>query len=128
MGMGVERDDIYTIVLEGYDSQPPAFSKYTGASNILQCADQLPPGPLVVLSPETANHLAGTESLYDFEHPEDAIYVFGADNISIHPKFFGDREIDHAVYIPIEKVTHINSHVTAAMVLYDRRHKEWLTR
>jgi hypothetical protein len=121
-------DDIYIIVLDGFDSKIPAVSNRTGRGSVLESADQLPPGELVISSPPVANHLAGTECLHGFTHPKEAIYVFGADNISLAPEFFGERAIDHTVYIPVDAPAELNSCAAAAMVFYDRRYKEWLTR
>lgn len=117
---GIVSDDIYIIVLEGFDSKIPLEGQGVGSANILKSAEMLPPGPLVVASPQEANSLPGKTSLHDLVHPEDAIYVFGADNISLHPKFFGSRVIDHLVYIPRTRPADLNSVVAAAMVLYDR--------
>ena len=122
---GVSRDEVYVVLLGGQPAPP--MSKMTGASNLIESMDHLPPGPLVVSSPKNAKSLQGEKCLHCFEHPEDPIYVFGADNINLDRGMFGEREIDHTVYIPTEG-TNIHSHVAGALVLYDRRHKEWLTK
>jgi hypothetical protein len=127
MAFEISVDDLYIVVLDGMDSKVPERTKVTGAANIIGSAEQLPPGPLLVASPPVANHLAGTVPLYACVHPKDAIYVFGADNISLTPAMFGARTIDQVVYIPCG-ATNLNSHVAAAMIFYDRRYKEWLTK
>ncbi len=128
MACDIWADDIYVVVLEGFDSKIPPPSKITGSANIITSIEHLPPGPLVVACPEVANHMPGNTSLYECVHPEDAIYVFGADNISFHPNMFGERAVGQKVYVPSRTDTHMNSHVAAAMILYDRRYKQWLTR
>ena len=65
---GVDTDDLYIIVLEGFDSKIPKRDKRVGSANVLKLADQLPPGPLVVSSPPVANHLPGKVSLHEFVH------------------------------------------------------------
>ena len=124
MSLDISRDDVYIVADPDYEaSKSPAASTMTGSSNIIEKAEYLPPGPLVVASPLHSNHLNGTTPLYEFVHPEDAIYVFGADNISLHPQMFGEREIDYLVYVPTSG-RDLFSHLAGAMVLYDRRCKQ----
>lgn len=120
----VSRDDVYVILRS--EEAAPQMSKVIGSCNFMRDVEHLPPGPLVVCSPKNAQALPGKDCLHGFEHPENAIYVFGADNITLDRNVFEGRKIDHAIYIPTEG-TNLHSHVAAAMVLYDRRHKEWLT-
>jgi hypothetical protein len=92
---------------------------YQPVIHITNCTE-LPDRPLVVLSPIDAKYMAGTESLLDFDHPEDAIYVFGGsyDNLSLEEDF-GGRIPDHIVYIPTVKYE-CYSHSAAYQVLWDR--------
>ncbi len=122
----VSRDDLYVVVLPEHDSKQPEMSKMTGACNFMESAENLPPGELVVATPKIANNLPGENCLHCFEHPKDAIYVFGADNISLAPWMFGSREINYTLYVPVaEQTKDLHSHTAAAMVLYDRRYKAW---
>lgn len=120
---GVRDERLYVAVLAGYDSVIPPDTRTTGSAIIIENAEQLPPGELVVASPPVANQLPGKVSLHGFVHPEDPIYVFGADNISLAPWMFGSRAIDHTVYIP-HGPGELNSITAAAMVLYDRSYKQ----
>lgn len=78
---------------------------------------------LVVLSPQTARVIVPTISLDDFEHPERAIYFFGADTIFLSDDDFGGRAPDHVVYVPVASAREndeIYSFVVGAIVLCDR--------
>ena len=43
----------------------------------LDSADDLPDLPIVLMQPVTGVHVQGIVSLADFDHPDDAIYLFG---------------------------------------------------
>ena len=93
----------------------------------IKTAGELPSDiPLIVLTAPDARFVKGDECLYDFVHPEDAIYWFGHDHTNMDPEDFADREPDHKVFIPIEKYE-VYSAFVASMVLYDRRRKQWAT-
>ena len=55
--------------------------------------------PLVVAAHQNAKYIQGTVALPDFEHPKNAIYIFGSDNGNIYPELFGRRKYT-AVHVP----------------------------
>jgi len=65
-------------------------------------AEELPVDrPLVVLAPQAGRYVQGTESLADFVHPEDAIYLFGGSHENLSETELGTRVPDHLVFIPL---------------------------
>ena len=74
---------------------------------------------LVVLSPANAMNVKGTQSLVDFEHPENAVYWFGSNH---HHLEWEDlpRQPDAIVYIPANDYTELYSWTALTLVLYDR--------
>ena len=90
-------------------------------TQFLDTMDQLQ-GPLIVFNDEHAPYLPGTVSLYEFEHPENAVYFLGSDRSNQNPKMF--EGIDYtSVFIP--DAGPLYSFQAAAMVIYDRKFKEW---
>lgn len=90
---------------------------------VIQCntAADLPPEPsLVVLAPIDGKFVQGTQSLVDFVHPDNAIYMFGGsyDNLSDEDDF-GGRVPDSVIYIPTVKLE-MYSHVAGYLTMYDR--------
>lgn len=74
------------------------------------------------LTPVAVELVPGAEMLHDFEHPEDALYVFGPEDGSI-PK--GVLAICHRfVVIPTCNRTPLNLAAAMNVVLYDRHAKE----
>lgn len=90
----------------------------------VESADDLPLDcELVVLSPRTARLIPGQESLEFFEHPERAIYLFGADTRFLSEEDLGGRRPDHIVYVPNisdDERDELYSFTIGAIVLYDR--------
>lgn len=80
------------------------------------------PDPIVVLSPADASHLPGEISLYEYEHPENVTYFFGSDTRDLWEYHLEDRDYT-TLYIPFGG--YMYSFSAAAMVIYDRRLKEW---
>lgn len=79
------------------------------------------PDPLVVLTPIDGSKLKGTISLWDYVHPENAVYYFGSDKADLRHENIGREKYDK-VYIPDCGFMH--SFTAAAMVIYDRKIKE----
>lgn len=123
MALDISPEDTYLVVSPNSDAKAPAPSNRTGKANVIETVEDLPPGPLVVACPAHAQHLPGDVSLYTCIHPENAIYVFGADTTGLAPWMFGSRSISQKVYVPSREDTNLHSHVAAAMILYDRRCK-----
>lgn len=78
--------------------------------------------PLIVLAPAAGTYIQGTESLKDFAHPEDAIYLFGPSHLHLNEDDLGGRVPDALVYIPLVK-NECFSHAAAYMTLWDREVK-----
>lgn len=83
-------------------------------------ASELPSDrPLVLLAHPEGTYYKGEESLLTFNHPDNAIYMFGADNRVISEDDMGGRVPDHLVYVPSGK-HEMYSWVVASLVMYDR--------
>lgn len=65
----------------------------------------------------------GATALPDFEHPDNAYYIFGPEDGSLSQDVV--NRADHVVYIPT--VGCLNLAATVNIVLYDRKAKEKLT-
>lgn len=76
--------------------------------------------PLVVLAYFAGRYIQGNESLKDFMHPDDAIYLFGGSYGNLNDEDdLGGRVPDALIYIP--SVEHeCYSHSAAYMTLWDR--------
>jgi len=60
--------------------------------------------------------------LQDFEHPRDAIYIFGRTGMS----FFGGWKGESVSIEPLDELTsYLQPDQAAAIVLYDRMRKSW---
>ena len=71
----------------------------------------------VFMSPPNAAKVPGTVPLNEFEHPENALYIFGSDN-----RHTEEMEADHYVYIPSKFHPEMYSWVAGAITLWDREH------
>jgi hypothetical protein len=89
----------------------------------ISSAAELPDRPLVVLAPQESKYIVGEESLKDFVHPDDAIYMFGGSHCSMTGVDLGGRVADHYVYIPLVK-NECFSHSAAYITLWDRELKD----
>jgi len=65
--------------------------------------------------------VVGAISLPDFQHPDDAIYVFGPEDGSIEQSLID--QADHVVYVPTEGCMNLAASVN--VVLYDRLVKQF---
>lgn len=88
----------------------------------IKTAAELPSYPLVVVQPQAALHVKGTESLRDFVHPEGAIYMFGGSHEVMTHEDLGGRVAEHYVYIPLT-AHECYAFSAAYMVLWDRKVK-----
>lgn len=91
------------------------------AISIRTCED-LPKKPIVVLAPKDGSQVRGEQSLIDFQHSKDCIYVFGADHEALSLELVGERDYN-SVYIPTDTKFEMYAHVAAAITLYDRKQK-----
>ena len=85
----------------------------------ISTAVDLPDRPLVVLSPPGGRFLKGTVSLADFNHPEEAIYMFGQSHGVLSDDDMAGRSPDSVVFIPTVK-HEMYSHTAAYVTLWDR--------
>jgi tRNA(Leu) C34 or U34 (ribose-2'-O)-methylase TrmL len=68
-----------------------------------------------------AIEVGGSQNLAFFEHPQDAMYIFGPEDGSIPPQLLS--KCHHVVVIPTLHC--LNLAVTVSTVLYDRMQKAW---
>jgi tRNA G18 (ribose-2'-O)-methylase SpoU len=112
---------VYLILDTGHIPKESAILKDT---HVIESAAELPAVELVVAAGPIANHIRGSEILNRFDHPKDCIYMFGADNISMHDRHLGGRGVDHMVYIPLPGKPELNAHTAAAIFFYDRVNRQ----
>ena len=62
----------------------------------------------------------GAEDLPSFDHPDDAMYIFGPEDGSVNKQLV--KACDHVVYIPTKGCLNLSQ--TANVVLYDRLAKK----
>jgi tRNA(Leu) C34 or U34 (ribose-2'-O)-methylase TrmL len=79
--------------------------------------DQFPPGAV----PVAVEVRAGSEPLHAFDHPDDAVYVFGPEDGSIPKALLG--HCHRFLVIPTRHC--LNLATAAATVLWDREFKRW---
>ncbi len=119
-------DEYYVIAREKADFVKSGFLT---EARVIRTADELPKEPkLIVAAPEKGRYVQGSVNLEGFKHPEDAIYLFGFDNVHLSEDELGSREPDHIVYIDVESQWELYSHVAAAIFLYDRNAKNVFNR
>jgi hypothetical protein len=76
--------------------------------------------PVIVISPVDARYINPSRPLDLFDHPEDAIYLFGAThNVLNDEDDLGGRVPDDIIYIPTVK-HEMFSHTAGYIVLHDR--------
>lgn len=86
----------------------------------IETAASLPNRPLVVLAHPEGRYVKGTESLVDFVHPDDAIYLFGASMANLSDEDdLGGRVPDHTIFIPSVEYE-MYSFAAGYLTLYDR--------
>lgn len=74
------------------------------------------------LTPVAVELLPGSQPLFEFEHPKNALYVFGPEDGDIPPVV--RRHCHHFVYVPMGEGLCMNLAATVNIVLYDRLQKE----
>lgn len=90
----------------------------------IDSADELPGSrPLVIFASQEGRYVQGTESLKDFAHPENAIYLFGGSHENLSEVELGSRAPNHLVYIPFVK-HECFAHAAAYVALWDRYVKQ----
>lgn len=94
---------------------------HTVGSHYAQSIDsleELPAGTPVLVQPATGRYVSGKVPLADFEHPRDAVYIFGSDNKNVDPADLPGAYSS----VHVETASHhdMYSFVAAAVVLHDR--------
>lgn len=97
----------------------PDCKIYQNCTMVQSCAELPAARKIVVLAPPTGRYFQGDENLLSFQHPEDAIYVFGGSHTNLTEECLGGRVPDHLVFIPVVEYE-LYAHVAAAITLYDR--------
>ena len=92
-------------------------------STLIQSAEELPNDELVIAAPKKGRFIQGRVALELFEHPREAVYLFGLDNVHLSESQLGKRVPEHTVYITANAKWELYAHVAAAIVLYDRKVK-----
>lgn len=120
---GFQVEQRWEIAVDGQGDQASLDHKIT----TIRTADELPTDlPLVLIQPRAGDFLQGTESLADFIHPTDAIYLFGSDGQALSEVQLGARVPDSSLYIPLPinaerpHDEELYSVQAAAIALYDR--------
>jgi hypothetical protein len=75
----------------------------------------VPDKQIVFFSPAFSDHVPGLININDFEHPGDAVYYFGSDEVHPEPIYY-----DHCVYIETPRQVSMWSHQAAMIALHDR--------
>ena len=73
--------------------------------------------PIVLLAPSSMRNYKPTIQLQDFEHPPDAIYVFGPNNLNLE-----GFEPDYIVEIPTDTDDEMFNYVSYAVTMWHRRY------
>lgn len=108
---GFSFDKIYVM-----GSAPWEATVLRDAEHIISLDDLPKDKKVVVMAPKNGKAPQGEISLYDYQHEDDTIYVFGPDIGNLTQDMLGDRDIT-TVYIPVNRVFY--SWVAAAMTFYD---------
>lgn len=95
-----------------------AWAEVLGAFD-LRRSEEKPEMTKVLVQPAAGRWVQGDIPLPEFDHPEDAVYIFGPEDGHLPPEEEG--EYDCKVYIPQSR-SHVTlyAHQAAAIVLYDR--------
>lgn len=105
----------------------PFISNPLKEATFIKSISELPnDSTLVIFNPENGRTIQGEQSLFDYVHPENAIYYYGSDSETMQIEDFEGKEYDK-VFIPTDTVDNMYSFVAYATTMHDRRLKEWLS-
>ena len=82
----------------------------------------LPVGDVVLLAPQSSRFFSPIISLLEFQHPSEAVYIFGPNNQHIDDSVFGGRNPDHVVFIPTDTDDEMFAHVAYIITAWHRRY------
>ena len=95
-------------------------ANYLGHYTQLFDSSKLMDRPIVIVQPPNGVYIAGEESLIDFNHPEDAVYIFGNDYKHLTEEMLEGLVSDHTVYVPQSTHHDMYAITAASCVFYDR--------
>jgi hypothetical protein len=72
--------------------------------------------PVILLQSSDGRYVQGEDSLVDFVHPDDCVYLLGGSNEQLRLS----RPVDAIIYIPNTPTWSMFASQAAAIVLYDR--------
>lgn len=114
-------DQLFVIGDSSDAPETNVFSKLN--ATYLSSMDELPDQPLVLMAPKNGFYIQGEIELSEFQHPENAIYIFGSDNYQMSEDIIGSVEIDFKVFIPTDSQHDMYSWSAYVVTMWDRRMK-----
>lgn len=84
----------------------------------IDSTDDLPDLSIIAMAPRHGREIKGEISLIEFQHPKEAVYLFGPDKRYLTKPLLGNRIIDYKVFIPPD-YRDLYSWMAAAITLYD---------
>jgi len=97
----------------------PDDASYNATVDHIDSIQELPSVPVVLMASLGGRYIVGNESLFSFQHPADAIYLFGFDNGNFSPVGVDDLVADK-VYVPTANHVEMYSWIAGAITFYDR--------
>ncbi len=85
----------------------------------IESAADLPDLPVVVMQPDTSRYVKPSQTIAEFLHPDECIYLFGSDHIHLTDEHTGGRDI-RVVSIPTDTHDEMYSWIAGAVTLFDR--------
>lgn len=118
----VEYKSRWKFLVMGFELDGIYMAPVTGEKRVIEVDDVM---DAVTANPELIPVLVDECSpnrLHTFEHPQDALYIFGRTGMS----FFGGWEGESvSIEPPGELTSYLQPDQAAAIVLYDRMRKSW---
>lgn len=98
-------------------------TKVLGNATLIRSYKELPQDEThVLLAPPNGEYVSGNESLKDFQHPTDCIYIVGANDALLNLSEF-EKEPEHLVFIEGDDVADLYNYLALGITLYDRKVK-----
>ena len=114
-----------TVYLVGEGTLPHLNNIFKDAIQVETLTELPEDEQIILMAPQTGRFIQGDESLYDFVHPENAIYMFGPNhvNLTLEDDFWDGRMPDHRVYVTVDTNDEMFNWIAGTVTLYDRRLK-----
>lgn len=106
------------------DNHVPGCKLCKAAPRIKTCGELPKDVPLVLMTNRDARYIKGDTPLLSFEHPDNAIYMFGSNNEKLFEgegSYFEDRIADHKVFIPLDSKHEMFSWIAGGITFWDRK-------